>query len=313
MAAVRTDGAISAQASGLRDSRSRRAVGDLTIFEAASLSKPVFSYAVLQMVDAGVVSLDEPLASHVPDDVLDDPRMARITARHVLTHMTGLPNWRSAEHPFRTYFDPGERFSYSGEGFVYLQHVVERITGEPLDTTMHRLVFEPLGMRDSSYVWQDRFEDDHAVPHDERLEPLPKLRPDHANAAYTLHTTAIDYARFLRAVLAGDRLKAATARLWIEPRVKVPRGRSECLDPVSEDELDPSVAWSLGWGIEPDAGTFFHWGANDGFRAFAIGSPADGSAVAVFTNSDAGLSVVRPILQRCIPGARPSLDWLDSC
>jgi len=94
-------------AGGVRDATTREPVTERTVFEAASLSKPVFAYAVLQLADAGVLLLDEPLARHVPDCIPDDPRAAAITARHVLAHVTGLPNWRSERRPLRTYFAPG--------------------------------------------------------------------------------------------------------------------------------------------------------------------------------------------------------------
>jgi CubicO group peptidase (beta-lactamase class C family) len=295
---------------GVRNGTTGELVTDHTVFEAASLSKPVFAYAVLRLVDGGAIGLDEPLAAHLPIYIADDARAAAITARHVLTHTTGLPNWRSDKRPLRTYFRPGERFSYSGEGFLYLQRVIERLTGEPLDTLMAHLVFAPLGMRSSSFVWQPHFAADHATPHNEAGEPGRKLKPHDANVAWSLHTTTGDYARFLQAVLAGTGLTPANAGLWLTPAVSVPEGRFECLDPADASGTDESVAWGLGWGLEPDEGTFFHWGANVGSTGFAIGRPRDGRAFVFFANSDNGLALAPEIVAAAFPGWRPSLAWL---
>jgi CubicO group peptidase (beta-lactamase class C family) len=111
-----------------------------TVFEAASLSKPVFAYAVMRLVERGEFDLDEPLAEILPYERLEhEERYLRITPRMVLTHSTGLPNW--GEGRLGLAFDPGERFSYSGEGFVYLQKAVETITGKPLDAFMRQELF----------------------------------------------------------------------------------------------------------------------------------------------------------------------------
>ena len=112
-----------------------------------------FSYAVLRLVDAGTLQLDAPVSRYLPGDYSADPRAARITIRQALTHTTGFPNWRSSPRELPVYFDPGERFSYSGEGFEYLQHAVERVTGQTLDALMRRLVFDPLNMK-LALVWQ---------------------------------------------------------------------------------------------------------------------------------------------------------------
>jgi CubicO group peptidase (beta-lactamase class C family) len=294
---------------GVRDLETRTPVDRQTAFEAASLSKPLFSYVVLQLVDAGSLDLDEPLSHFGPPITPDDPAASQITARHVLSHTTGLPNWRGDAYPLRTYFTPGSRFSYSGEGFIHLQSIVERITGEPLDALMQRLVFGPLAMRESSYVWQDRFDANHATPHDDAGKTGSKFTPSVANIAYSLHTTAADYGRFLVAVLRGSGLGATTAQDWFVPQVSPPKSRFEALENEAP-ETDDSVAWGLGWGLEPALGTFFHWGANLGATAFTVGLPATGTAVVVFANSDTGLTIVPGIAKHIMPGLHPSLAWL---
>ena len=132
------------------------AVDQTTLWEAASLSKPVFAYAVLQLVDRGELALDAPLVQYVRPDYLGESQwIDRITVRDVLRHTTGLPNWRKdpANEKLVPAVAPGTRIDYSGEAIVWLQLAVEAVTGESLDQTMRRLMFAPAGMRDSSYGW----------------------------------------------------------------------------------------------------------------------------------------------------------------
>ena len=131
-------------------------VEDGTLWEAASLSKPVFAYMVLQLVDRGELALDAPLVKYVrPAYLGQSPWIERIAVRDVLRHTTGLPNWRKdpANERLVPAVAPGTRVDYSGEAFVWLQLAVEAVTGESLDQTMHRLLFAPAGMHDSSYGW----------------------------------------------------------------------------------------------------------------------------------------------------------------
>jgi CubicO group peptidase (beta-lactamase class C family) len=309
-AIIRDGKIVETKALGVRDASTAIPVDDNTIFEAASLSKPVFAYAVLQLVDAGVLSLDTPLSKYVPDYVKDDPRAASITVRHVLSQASGLPNWRSKANPLRTYFQPGERFSYSGEGFLWLQQVVEAVTAESFNSVMARLVFDPLEMRRSSYVWRADFEADYARPHEAQLAPSDKRRPTRPRSAATLHTTAADYARFLLAVLSGARLKPETAKQWLDPQVRL---RQHCIECLSNDgqDADQHVAWGLGWGLEPDAGSFFHWGDNGQFKAFVAGSLADRSAVVVFTNGYNGMAIMPDVINQLMPGDHLAFIWLN--
>lgn len=141
---------------GVTNSVTRTPVDARTIFEDASLSKPVFAYLVLQLVDAGSIDLDRSLVEYRrPDYLADHPWIDRITARDVLRHSTGLPNWRKspATEKLVPMVEPGTRIDYSGEAIFWLQLAVESITGQSLDESMQMHLFGPAGMKDSSYTW----------------------------------------------------------------------------------------------------------------------------------------------------------------
>jgi CubicO group peptidase (beta-lactamase class C family) len=280
-----------------------------TIFEAASLSKIVVAHAALQQVSAGALDLDEPLSRFAGPILHSDVGSSAITTRHVLSHTTGLPNWRRDEFPLKIYFQPGSRFSYSGEGFVYLQSALEKLARDSLNEIMKKLVFQPFGMHHSSFLWQERFSNNFASPHNDDGQPATKFRPIAANAAYSLHTTAADFARFIAAALRGDRLAPEIAQLWITPQIHAPKGRYEALE-STPPETDDSVAWGLGWGLEPRRGNVFQWGSNVGATAFAIGSPEKGSALCAFANSNTGLDIMPSIVETLLPGDHPSFAWL---
>jgi CubicO group peptidase (beta-lactamase class C family) len=301
--AVVKHGALSQGFCGYADRDERAPVTEKTVFGAASLSKPVFAYLVLKLVDQGVLSLDVPLAELV-DYAPGDALAAEITATHVLSHTTGFPNWRSSELPLRCYFRPGQRFSYSGEGFVFLQRAVERLTGESIDLTARRLVFEPLGMSRSTL--------DRTIALDDAVPPAAVAggAGETCNVAHSLRTTAHDYARFLQAVLDGADLTPATAASWMEARTLVPANFVNTGDPTGKPQTDPAVAWGLGWGLETESRSFFQWGARDGYVSFTIGSRADRTAFVMLTTGFTGLECLRQLVEPALPGPRPSLAWL---
>ena len=194
------DGEVSALVSlGVRSVVDGAPVTDDTVFEGASHGKPLFAYAVMRLADAGVVVLDEPIGG-----TFDGVDLGAITPRMILSHTAGLANWRVGEDdPALTGSAPGTSFAYSGSGYVVLQHVIETRLGRPLDDVMRELVYEPLGLRDTSYLWRTSFDDRFAQGHDDAGRPLEKWRPDSlASAASGVHTTARDLATALAAVLA---------------------------------------------------------------------------------------------------------------
>lgn len=278
-----------------------------TVFEAASLGKPVFACIVVRLVQAGMFGLDDELRALAP---LGDEAgsLPGLTVRHVLSHTSGLPNWRSPERPFCLYFAPGTRFSYSGEAYALLQRVVEQVSGETLETLAERLVFGPLGMVNSTFDGATALRQTLAVPHDGSGNSLAKKlgRP---NAASSLHTTAADYARFVVAVL-DDRMSLSSTG-WLAPQMAVPARFFEALDPAGKPSVDSAVAWGLGWGLETDGAALFHWGSNPGFKSFVFGSRRDGRALVTLSTGTAELGLGAEMTKFMFGGSRPCLDWFE--
>ena len=303
-------GEVSVKPMGVAGLDAVRPVTETTVFDVASLSKPVAAYIALQLVDGGTLNLDEPLSKIVQKGVPPQLASSPITARQVLTHTSGLPNLRGDE-PLRTYFPPGSWFSYSSVGFTFLQMALEAATAEPLEALAQRLVFDPLGMQSSSFQWRDRFSEDVAMPH-EGERRLEKHRPAAAHASYSLQTTAGDYAKFMVAVLNGSSLSEATRHQWLTPTVMVPRGDAiHLMDSPPETERD--IGWGLGWGVEATGGTFFQWGKMDGIRAFVMGNPKTQSAIVLLTNSNRGLRLMDAAAEATLPGEHPAFSWLRAC
>jgi CubicO group peptidase (beta-lactamase class C family) len=298
---------------GVKNAKTKEPVTDDTIFEAASLSKPVFAYAVLKLVDQGKLGLDVPLSTYLPKPYVEnDDRLAKITARIVLSHRTGFRNWRGAGNALTINFTPGERFSYSGEGFVYLQTVVEQITGKPLNVLMTEMVFNPLGMISSSYVWRADFDSRTARGHDADGEVTDLRKDEHANAAASLNTTAHDYALFLAAILKGTGLKSSTLRKMETPQIAVDPNCTNCADRVPT-ELSKNIFWGLGWGIQHNgkSKSLWHWGDNGAFKCFVVLNPARKSGMVMLANSQNGLSIA-PAIVRDATGADPLVfSWIE--
>jgi len=299
---------------GVRAAGTKELVGDETVFEAASLTKPVFAYAALKLADAGRLDLDAPLTTYLPGnyDVGEDARLGQITARRVLSHTTGFPNWRPRGEPgLKIHFAPGERFSYSGEGFVYLARAVERLTGEKTEEFIRRTVFDPLGMKSSSLVWRDEYGALKIFRHNAVGEPTGNNKVERANAAASLHTTARDYGLFLAAALRGHGLKPRTARLFWTPQVWVGESTNSTSRPAGQPSKE--VAWGLGWGLQVtrDGTSVWHWGDNGDTKAYVVGYPREGLGVVFFTNSANGLSIAREVVAEAVGGQQPALAWLN--
>jgi CubicO group peptidase (beta-lactamase class C family) len=297
---------------GVKDEKTKQVVTEDTIFEAASLSKPVFAYGVLKLVDDGKLDLDTPLTKYLPQRyVAGDDRLDKITARIVLSHRTGFKNWRPNDGELKIYFTPGEKFSYSGEGYVYLQKVVEQITGKKLNEYMNEAVFTPLGMKSSSYVWRSDYDARTTTGHNEDEVPGEKWKPQEAVSASSLQTTAGDYARFVEAVLNGTGLKPATLAEMEKPQIAVDPACTNCTDRAA-GELSKEVFWGLGWGIQEtrDGESLWHWGDNGAFKCYVLVYPKQKIGLVMFTNGQNGLAIRENVVQLALGGAQPAFAWV---
>lgn len=303
LAVINSEGVQHAQGFGLREAKTHQKVDENTIFSAASLSKPVFAYVVLKLVDEGKFNLDHPLYGYLPyPDAAHDERYKRITARMVLSHTTGFPNWRNGQ--LNLLFDPQKRFSYSGEGFVYLQKVIEHISQQPLDALAQEKVFKPLAMSRSSFIWQKTFEDNFSYRHSRFGVQTGISKFDQANAAYSLQTSAADYGKFLVALLNGKGLKRASAKQLFTPQVKTGQKFRDTL------QTSNSIAWGLGLGLqigESDEG-FWHWGDNGDFKCFFFVSRTQKKGLVYFSNGGNGLSFATSLTRLIVDVAMPCMS-----
>lgn len=226
---------------GIRNAKGNPLTPD-TVMYGASLTKSVFAYTVMQLVDQGKLNLDtpiknyldQPLPSYGPDpvfpdkygpykDLAADPRWEKITPRMALTHSIGFSNFFFLEpdQKLRIHFEPGTRYSYSGEGLILLQFVIERgskAKGLGLDVgDLTRANFDRLGMTRTSLVWRDTFAANLADGWNDQGKPQEHDERSKVRAAGSMDTTISDLSKFVAALVRGDGLSAA-ARAEITKR-----------------------------------------------------------------------------------------------
>jgi CubicO group peptidase (beta-lactamase class C family) len=152
IALVNDNNIVWADGFGFVNSITKKRVNTNTLFEVASISKVVTAYIALRLVDEGKLSLDRPLISYLskewmPYSVYQDS----IKLKHVLSHSSGLRKTTR-----EILFKPGSAYYYSANGFNLVKDVMEEVTGEKLEELAQRLVFQPLGMKNSSFARNDK-------------------------------------------------------------------------------------------------------------------------------------------------------------
>jgi CubicO group peptidase (beta-lactamase class C family) len=267
---------------------------DNTIFAVASMTKPVVAMLTLKLVEAGQWELDGSLFHYwVDPDVANDPRHKKLTTRHVLSHQTGLPNWRWM-HPTKKLtfeFEPGTDFSYSGEGFVYLAHALENKFNKSLMQLSDSWLFKPLDMKDTRYTWDEHMEESRfACWHDSmgNLHKPAVSKKKEVNAGASLLTTVEDYCKFGIDVMNGAGLSADLFNDMTSTQVKRKRHYGQ----------------GLGWGVVVDlpAGEYAleHYGSDRGIKTQAVFLPKSKRGIVVLTNGDNGKHVYLNIIKESL-------------
>jgi CubicO group peptidase (beta-lactamase class C family) len=348
VAVVQGDRLVWQHYAGVVDNLTMSRVGPETLFPAASLGKPLFAYAVLQLVGEGALDLDRPLRDYLTGDAPSGEREARVTARHVLGHSSGFPNWRQRpDEPYTSSFEPGTGFRYSGEGFYLLQRCVETLTGVGTEQFMQDRM-TAIGMRSSTYLWRAdasaRLAHGHSAfwtdPGDSdyrRWEypaqlfgaiersgrPLATWRHEQVlEATRALGRTSLT-PEYLRPNVASSLLTTVSDFAGFVVRLMAPRGDGfDLRPPVREEMLRPQSrvnsvqAWGLGVGLEwVPAGSseeyLWQWGDNAGiWKNFVLAHPSSRSAIVVFSNGTYGMRVAERIVRNASGQDHPAFLWV---
>lgn len=269
-----------------------------TLYNIASLTKPLTAEVALRLVSAGRLDLDEQLAAYwIDPDLIHDERNKLLTLRLALSHQTGFPNWRDPKDGLKFLRDPGTSYGYSGEGYNYAVRFIQKKTGSNFEDLATEVLFSSLGMKETAYTGKKWFAHRIAIPTDAKgklLEPhIPKF-PSGADAVYT---TARDYAKFMIAVMNDEGLSATVARERDRPQVSMMslkcQGEKAATCPLY-------TGYGLGWQILlfPDQTVMMHTGDDDGLRTFAYIDRSTREGVVILTNGENGNSLILPILER---------------
>lgn len=297
----------------------------------ASLSKSVFAVLVMKLVQEGKLDLDKPLQQYLPHPIYDylhlkkwhddfsslknDTLYSKITARMCLDHTTGFPNWRwdLKDQQLKVLQTPGSRYSYSGEGMVYLQVVLEKILGKSLEQLMDEEIFHPLRMQSSAYTFLPDFEKDYSFGHHKKGEIYEKDKDNEARAPSTLETTLNDLSLFIAGVMQKKVINAESTHVMFSPQIRI-RSVAQ-MGPLSRQDTSANdsiqLSYGMGWGLLKSP---FGWGAfkeghGDGFQHYMILFPDQKSGMLIMTNSDNGESIFKELLELCIADQYTPWKW----
>ena len=282
-----------------------------TLFNLASLTKPVTAEIILRLASTGAISLDESMARYWTDpDIAADPRRDLLTPRMALSHQTGFPNWRDHSPGGRLTFafDPGTAFGYSGEGYDYVGRFAERRVGRSFEALAQEYVFGPAGMTSTSYSSRSWMRAHLATPMDSGGRWFEPQVSDSGrwSGANNLITTIGDYAKFAVSVMNGDGLTKAMATLRLLP-ASGPQPPFVCqMRPPGS--CPRAVNFALGWvRLDYERGPIMLFvGLNDrpgGERTLVYFDPTRKRGVVVLTSGQNGQRLFLDVLDVVDPAS----------
>lgn len=307
---------------GVRDREKHLPLTPTSVMYGASFTKAAFAYLVMQLAEEGRIDLDRPIEQMLPkplpayekyQDLSADRRWKRFTPRMLLSHTSGMPNYRflNDDEKLDIKFEPGMRYAYSGEGINLLQFVMEAGLGMDVGTLMQARVFDRFGMSRTSMTWRDDFSGDLALGHDESGASLGHRKRGGVRAAGSMDTTPADFARFLAAVTRGEGLSSASWAEMFRPQVHVfsvqqfPTTSSE----TTSDNRGIALAYGLGWGVftSPFGPAVFKEGHDDGWNNYALVFPSSRTALLLMSNSSNGEGIFRALADELL--GKTCLPW----
>lgn len=258
-----------------------------TIFNVASLTKPITAIVTLKFVSLGEWNLDEPIYKYWTDpDIANDPNLEKLTTRHILSHQTGFTNWRGNNKDGKLHFEfePGTKYQYSGEGFEYLRKALENKFHKTLDQLANELIFTPLYMTDTKYFWDNKTDSTRfAIGYDNKGNAYETIKNKTANGADDLLTTIEDYGKFLVSVLNSEELSKKVFDDMTTNQVETKNGKHFELGFEIYDFGNGEIALS-------------HGGADNGVQTIVFIFPKSKKGILIFTNVDDGYKVYEKLL-----------------
>lgn len=272
-----------------------------SIFNIASMTKPVVTMLTLKFVEEGKWKLDEPLFHYwVDPDVKDDPYHKILTTRHVLNHQTGFTNWRSG-HPTKKLtfdFEPGTQYHYSGEGFEYLRKALENKFKKPLEKLLDSFIFKPIGMGNTQY-WNESIDTLRlARCHDANGNDYNFSYKTNVLAAGNLLSTAEDYCKFLIYVMNGAGLSQNLYDEMLKPKI------------TGNEHLPRGLGWEIIKDLPNGEYGIEHGGTNTGMWSMSFILPKSQRGIVVLTNGDNGILLYSNIIKEAFDEGETIINYI---
>lgn len=274
------------------------------IFSIASVTKPVVAMTALKLVESGKWDLDEPLYHYwIDPDLKNDDRYKILTTRHVLSHQSGLPNWRTdlTSKKLEFLFDPGHKYNYSGEGFEYLRKALEQKFQKSLGELSDSTLFKPLKMKSTKYKWKDTIDQSRfAFRHNAQKKEYNNQGGMKTSAAAGLLTTIEDYSKFGMHIMNQAGLSENLFHSMISTQVNIKKNN------------DQGLGWEIIRNLPNDEYALVHQGGSSGVRTIVIFLPISKRGMVVFTNGDEGDKVYTRIIEEYFDPGKDILNTLTA-